>query len=265
MATHEFQQQLPNAKLNNSIIFFENDRYRDRSTTCTNHTKRMSYALERFSHACAHELKEPLRSAASFVHLLLHKNERQFDEESLDHLHHIRQSIDRMDMLIKDIAYYLSVVEQTSYAKVTIDTNEIFYSIKEKFKNQLLENGAQFTITELPIISGVRTHIYRLFFNLIDNAFKFCSQKPVNINVFAIEQEKFWEFHVCDNGIGIESEYHESIFHMFNRLHHKDCYEGSGIGLAVCKEIVQKHHGRIEVKSILGRGSEFVVTLPKGY
>ena len=262
MPIHEVQQILPNKKLNNGIIFLKNDRYKERTTSFSHHSKKMDYLFERFSHACTHELREPMRSAANFIQLFSHRN-KQLDEESLDHLCHIRQSIDRMDMLVKDIAYYLSIVEQTNHSKVAIDTNEIFYSIKEKFRKQLLANDAQFTIATLPNIPGVRTHIQRLFLNLVDNAFKFCSQKPVRITVFAIEQEKFWEFHLCDNGIGIESEYHESIFNMFTRLHHKDSYDGSGIGLAVCKEIVQKHHGKIEVKSVLGCGSEFIVILPK--
>lgn len=264
MTTREFQQLSPHTKLSNHIIFFKNNRYKDRSITFSDHSTKMDYLFERFSHACSHELREPMRSAANFIQLFSHRN-KQLDEESLGHLCHIRQSIDRMDILIKDIACYLSIVEQTNHSKVAIDTNEIFYSIKEKFTKQLLENDGQFTIATLPTIPGVRTHIQKLFLNLVDNAFKFYSQKPVRINVFAIEQEKFWEFHVCDNGIGIESEYHESIFNMFSRLHHKDSYDGSGIGLAVCKEIIQKHHGKIEVKSVLGCGSEFIVTLPKGY
>ena len=161
------------------------------------------------------------------------------------------------------IAYYLSIVEQTSHEKVTIDTNEICCSIKEKFKIRLLESDAHFTIGTLPIVLGVRMYIHRLFLNLIDNAFKFRSQKPLHIKVFAIEKNQSIEFHVCDNGIGIENEYHESIFNMFSRLHDKYSYEGSGIGLAICKEIIQKHHGKIKVISTPGYGSEFIVTLPK--
>ena len=158
MATHEVQQILPNTKLNNGIIFLKNDRYKDRAATFSHHSKRMDYLFECFSHACTHELREPMRSVASLIQLLSHQNQG-LDKESLNHLHYIRQSIDRMDILIRDIAYYLSIVEKMNHARVTVDTNEIFDSIKERFSNLILENGAQFSIAALPAISGVRKHI----------------------------------------------------------------------------------------------------------
>ena len=137
------------------------------------------------------------------------------------------------------------------------------HHIKEKFNKQIAQYSAEIIINPLPIISGIRPHIDRLFLNLIDNAFKFRSTKPLAIHIFAIDQKEHWQFHVCDNGIGINNQYHESIFNMFNRLHNHSEYEGSGIGLAVCKEIVHKHKGTISVQSTPNNGSEFIITLPK--
>jgi signal transduction histidine kinase len=103
----------------------------------------------------------------------------------------------------------------------------------------------------------------QLFFNLIDNALKFYYQTPLRVEIFAVEQDNFWEFHARDDGIGIEAEYHTRIFDMFTQLHRKEQYEGSGMRLAICQEIVHKHLGTICVQSIFGCGSEFIVTFSK--
>lgn len=220
-------------------------------------------ALDRFAHVCSHDLKEPLRSISNFIQLLFSRNSEQFDEESLLYVRHTLKGIDRMSMLIKDILSYSETIGHAASEKLQLDVNHLAREIKEYFDFQLDEINAQLNIGILPIILGRKTQINQLFVNLISNAIKFRSKNPLVIDIFTIEHDGFWEFHVRDNGIGIPPEYHKNVFEMFKRLHSKNKYEGSGIGLATCQKIVNDHRGDIYVQSVTGGGSDFVFTLPK--
>ena len=224
---------------------------------------RSNQALDRFAHVCSHDLKEPLRGIANFIHLLFQHNSKQFDEESLLFVGHIQKGVERMNALIQDILLYSEAAAQTKCEKVSIDMNAVVCDIKEAFDFRLSEIGAQLKADTLPTITAVKSQTNQLLTNLISNAIKFRSDKPLVIDIFSIERGDFWEFHVRDNGIGIEEEYHTSIFTMFKRLHSKSTYEGSGIGLATCKKIVNDHQGEIYIQSVLEGGSEFIFTLPK--
>ena len=224
---------------------------------------RSNQALEKFAHVCSHDLKEPLRSISNFITLLFGRNSEQFDDESLLYMRHILKGIDRMNILIKDILLYSKIAGQTNFEKASINVNYIIKDVMEIFESRISETGARFIIDVLPTISGNQTQIEQLFINLIDNALKFSSTVTPSIHIFVIESGLFWEFHVQDNGIGIPDEYHKSIFTMFNRLHSKNLYEGSGIGLATCQKIVHEHLGAIRVQSPPNVGSDFIFTLPK--
>ena len=225
--------------------------------------RRSNQALDRFAYVCSHDLKEPLRSIANFIQLLFSHNAEQFDEESLVYMRHTLKGVERMNTLIKDILSYSETVEQSGHERVPLNMNKILNDINESFDYRLSEIGAQLKVGVLPTILAVSTQINQLFTNLISNAIKFCSEKPLVIEIFTVEHDHFWEFHVRDNGIGIAEEYHKSIFTMFKRLHSKNQYEGSGIGLATCQKIVNDYDGEIYVQSAVGAGSDFVFTLPK--
>ena len=158
---------------------------------------------------------------------------------------------------------YSKIVGQSACKKIPLDTNDIMDKIKDTFEYRFLEIGAQLNVGSLPTILGEPTQISQLFTNLISNSIKFRSEKSLIIDVFALERDLSWEFHVRDNGIGIENEFHKSVFTMFKRLHSKNQYEGSGIGLAICQKIVHEHLGEIHVESPPEGGSEFIFTFSK--
>ncbi len=224
-------------------------------------------ALKSFAHVCSHDLKEPLRNVSNFIQLLFTRNSEQFDEESLLYMRHILKGIEHMSILIKDVLSYSEAINHAPSKDLPFNMMDLAVEIKESFDYQLSEIGAQLNINNLPVISGNNTQINQLLTNLISNAIKFRSSIPLVIEIFAVDAGVFWEFHVRDNGIGIAPEYHESIFTIFKRLHSKSKYEGSGVGLAICKKIVNDHHGKIYVQSTpkdeSEGGSDFVFTLPK--
>ncbi len=224
---------------------------------------RSNKALERFAHVCSHDLKEPLRSVSNFIHLLFNASSEHFTEESMLYMRHILKGIDRMDILIKEILEYSKIVGQYSCERIPLDINSIVHKIRDTFEYRFSELGARLEIGHLPTILGEPTQITQLFSNLISNSIKFHSEKPLIINIFCVERDLVWEFHIRDNGIGIEKEYHKSIFTMFKRLHSKNQYEGSGIGLSICQKIVHEHLGEIYVESPPDGGSEFIFTFPK--
>ena len=225
--------------------------------------KKSNQALDRFAHVCSHDLKEPLRSVSNLIQLLFNRNSEQYDEESLLYIRHALKGINRMNTLIKDILSYSETTAQSAGEKVSIDLNKIMNEINEVFYYRIYEIDARLNVGTLPTILGSATQINQLFTNLISNAIKFRSEKPLIIDIFAVDVGDFWEIHVRDNGIGIAQEYHEGIFTMFKRLHSKNQYEGSGIGLATCQKIVNDHGGEIYVQSAPEGGSDFIFTLPK--
>ena len=178
-------------------------------------------------------------------------------------MRHILKGVDRMNLLIKDILDYSKIVGQSAGERTSLNMNDVIRQINDTFEYRFLEIGARLNVGSLPTIQGEPTQINQLFTNLISNSLKFHSDKLLVIDIFATENEFFWEFHVRDNGIGIEKEYHKSVFTMFKRLHSKNQYEGSGIGLALCQKIIHEHLGEIYVESPPGGGSEFIFTFPK--
>ena len=223
-----------------------------------------NHSLEQFAHICSHDLKEPLRSISNFIQLLFNINSEHFNEESLLYVHHIINGLTRMDILIKDILLYSKVASKTVNKKIYLDLNDVVRESIETLDCSINEVEACFKVAKLPIVLGVPAQIRQLFVNLLGNALKFHSGKNVKIELFSKEKDLFWEIHIRDNGIGIDEAYHKEIFTIFKKLHSKNRYEGSGIGLSTCQKIVHEHLGDICVKSVPDGGSEFIFTLPKG-
>ena len=164
-------------------------------------------------------------------------------------------------ILIKDILNYSRVGKRDK--PELIDLKEIIDMVSSSLESKIKETNTELIVSHLPHIIGNKTELYQLFLNLISNAIKFVPKEKIakiEISCLKLENE-MWEFSVTDNGIGIEAEYQEKIFEIFQRLNFKGDYEGNGIGLAICKKIVENHGGRIWLKSKLGKGSTFMFTL----
>ena len=230
--------------------------------------KQYNDQLEQFAYAASHDLQEPLRKIQVFSNLLLERNEAQLDEQGKKYLTKISQSTSRMNSIVQDLLEYSK--ETKPYDQFTpIDLNVIIEDIKSDLELMISIKEAHITCDRLPVIKGAPSQINRLFYNLIQNALKF--SKPgmapvINISVgdnFVISNDRsFFEVRVRDNGIGFDQKYTDRIFHLFQRLNERALYDGNGIGLSLCKKIVEMHHGQITAQSQEDKGACFSIQFP---
>lgn len=219
--------------------------------------------LERFVYVATHDLQEPLRMVSSFTQLLKKKYGKQLDEQAAEYINYAVEGAARMKKLILDLLEYSKFSSNREEFTET-DMNSVLRDVSEKFSIEIVDSGAELIIQKLPIIHANTTLIKQLLENLIGNALKYHSTcKPV-LKIDCKEEEDNFLFSVCDNGIGIDPKYSDKIFILFRRLHNdNDTYEGTGVGLAICKKIVELHRGTIWVESEQGEGSTFYFTIPK--
>lgn len=217
--------------------------------------------LEQFAYVVTHDLQEPLRAVSGFVQLLKKRYDERLDEQANELIAHTVAGTKRMQRLIDDLLTYAQVNANQSLEE--IDCNQLLKNILIDLSVIICECGADITCDHLPVIKGVSFQFIQLFTNLINNALKFRSERSLKIHIGIEENADEWIFSVADNGIGIESQYLERIFRVFQRLHSRKEYAGMGIGLAICKKVVEHHGGRIWVKSESGQGSVFYFTISK--
>lgn len=218
--------------------------------------------LERFAYVASHDLQEPLRMVSSFLQLLQRRYKDKLDAKANEYIHFAVDGAERMKTLILDLLKF-SRVNTSKEEHVPVDLNEVCKNILLTYKQTIDQTKATVTIYPLPVISGSKTELVQLFQNLIGNALKYHNEKPPVINVKAIEIDQLWQFSIEDNGIGIDPRFFKKIFIIFQRLHHKNEYSGTGIGLAICKKIIERHGGSIWVESTMGSGSTFYFTISK--
>lgn len=213
--------------------------------------------LDRFAYVVSHDLKEPLRMVRSFMELLKKRYDDQLDEKARSYIHYAVDGAERMTDRINDLLEYSRIGRKyTSFEAV--DLNATLQEVRNTLEADIVETGARLSVDNLPTIQAVPVAMNMLFQNLISNALKY--QQPGNtpvIEVNAREREEDWQFTVSDNGIGIDPEYHDQIFSVFKRLHPTEEYAGTGMGLAICKKIVEQHGGDIWVESGPDKGSLF--------
>jgi len=219
-------------------------------------------ALEQFAYIASHDLQEPLRTMCSYAQILLRRFGAKFDHEALAFLEHINKAAQRMSALVQDLLIYARV--QTEWDRPGSDSlDQVLETALSSLKTAIDESKAVVTHDPLPEIEADQGQMVRLFQNLLGNAVKY--RKPdvaPQIHVSAKQQNSEWVIVVQDNGIGFDPKYAREIFAPFKRLHSRDRYEGTGVGLAICRRIVENHKGRIWAESKDGEGSTFFFTLP---
>jgi two-component system, chemotaxis family, sensor kinase Cph1 len=229
--------------------------------TRTHELARSNADLQQFAYAASHDLQEPLRTVAGFVKLLEKRYKGRLDEKADEFIKFMCDGIERMQLLIKDLLIYSQVDTKERVFKPT-NCSVALESAIRSLQSAIEGNEAEVTYVSLPTVMADTSQMSRLFQNLIGNAIKFHDSKTVRVYVSAERKGDEWIFSVRDNGIGMNSEQADRIFVIFQRLHSKEQYPGTGIGLAICKRIVERHGGRIWVDSELGKGSTFYFTLP---
>lgn len=222
---------------------------------------RSNRELEQFAYVASHDLQEPLRMVASYVKLLARRYQEQLDEDADEFIAFAVEGAERMQQLINDLLAY-SRVGTHGKAFAPVDCQAIVERTIHDLQMAIQENDATVTCDALPTVTGDESQLTQLFQNLISNAIKFRREAPPQVHISAVDQEGEWRFAVRDNGIGIEPEYRERIFTIFQRLHSRKTYAGTGIGLAICQKIVDRHNGRIWVESQPNQGATFYFTIP---
>jgi len=229
---------------------------------------RSNAELEQFAYVASHDLQEPLRKIQAFGDRLKTKYEQTLGPEGLDYLARMQNAAARMQTLIQDL---LSLSRVASQAKpfAPVDLNDVVRTVVSDLELRIERVGGRVDVSALPVIFGDRGQMAQLLQNLIGNALKF--QKPGEAPVVKVSSEfltvqrggaDVWQIVVEDNGIGFDEKYRERIFQIFQRLHGRSEYEGTGIGLAICRKIVDRHGGNINAYSTPGSGAKFVITLP---
>ena len=225
--------------------------------------KQNNKELHEFTQIASHDLQEPLRKIMTFGERLKEKAVN-LDGESLDCIERMQKSAVRMKRYIDDLLHYAKVEAQhTLFEKV--DLQKKVKTVCEELDHIIHSTNGVVNISNLPKLECVKSQLYQLFINLIMNSFKFKKEgrAPV-LNIFGRKKENgYWEISIEDNGIGFDEKYADRIFKPFQRLHARSKYEGSGLGLSICKKIVDQHNGSISVKSKPGDGATFIITLPE--
>jgi signal transduction histidine kinase len=223
--------------------------------------QRSNAELEQFAYVASHDLQEPLRAVGSCVQVLQRRYQGQLDERADKFIQHAVDGATRMQTLINDLLVY-SRVGTKAVAYADVNCGEIVQGVLVSHRMAIAESEADIHIGALPIVTGDASQLEQVFQNLISNAIKFKGEAKQEIFIDAQQRDSDWVFSVRDNGPGIEPQYFERIFVMFQRLHTRAEYAGTGIGLAICKKIVERHGGTIWVESESGKGTTFFFSLP---
>jgi PAS domain S-box-containing protein len=219
--------------------------------------------LEQYAYVASHDLQEPLRKMASFCQLLARRYQGQLDEQADQYIAYVVDGARRMQEMINDLLTF-SRVGRSLAVTAEVDCNQVVERARIDLAAAIEESGASIMVTgTLPTVRGEWARLVQLFENLIGNGIKFHGKEPPRVDISAVPDGTGWRFAVADNGIGIEPQYADRIFALFQRLHSRAEYPGTGIGLAVCKKIVESYGGTLRFDSRPDEGTTFYWTMPK--
>lgn len=232
----------------------------------TKELKRSNEDLLQFAHVASHDLKEPVRKVKTFANRLIEEQASALSREGRIYLNKIDSAADRMHQMIEGVLRY-SMMTNLQEDLAEIDLNHVLHQVETDLEIKIAESNATIQYQDLPVIEGAPVLIYQLFYNLLNNSLKFARKDvPARITVTAkpitVDKTPFVAIDVTDNGIGFLQDYADTIFHTFTRLNAKDQYEGTGLGLALCKKIVERHGGTITATSVQNQGATFSISLP---
>ena len=218
--------------------------------------------LGRFAYMASHDLKEPLRSIEAFAELIALDYADTLDDNGREYFDMLMAAADRMRAVVDDVLEYSRLETEQTNTEV-FDAGDVVRQLKSEFRDRLEQTQGEISMSDLPRLKGDRIRFYRLLQNLFSNALKYCpTERSPKIMVSASLHGAYWQFKVQDNGIGIASEYYSVVFEMFKRLHTRDAYSGTGIGLAICRRIVESWEGEIWIEPAPEEGCVFCFTFP---
>lgn len=223
--------------------------------------KQSNEDLQQFANIVSHDMQEPLRMVSSFVTLLSRKYGDKLDDSARQYIGFAVDGAKRMQDLLEGLLEF-SRVQTQGEPFSDLDLSEAVEAAINNLTMLIEDTGAEITIDPLPTVKGDKTQLMQVFQNLIANAIKFCKEPPPKIHISAAQEEDRWSLAVSDQGIGIDPKDFERIFQIFQRLHARQEYAGTGVGLAVCKRIMERHNGAISVQSELGEGTTFTLQFP---
>ena len=224
--------------------------------------ERANEELQQFAYIASHDLQEPLRMVTGYLQLLQRRYAGQLDEDADQFIGYAVDGATRMKTLIRDLLAYSRVATRAKPPTPT-DVDALLEEVLAGLQMAIARSSATITHDPLPTVIADETQLAQLLQNLIENALKFRGEAPPQVHIGVEEVENGWQFTISDNGIGFKQEYAERIFVLFQRLHTRDEYVGTGIGLAICQKIVERHGGRIWAESEPGEGTTFFFTLSK--